>query len=171
MISPLKPIADFIGHPYFSGFPLGFKSHVLITSQQAGNCELYTIHNMNIFSRTRVYMTIFTFLRMSARFVFLMLKLDFISQGVLDTPSAYFCIVDIISQGGHNPSLCFLQCGHNPPPLHRLNNPSRKKQPPTHTHSHFSKVRKMVKIRKQYNQVPHLAKDTAWESNKNTKIQ
>ena len=30
------------------------------------------------------------------------------------------------------------------------------------------KVRKMAKIRKRYNQAPHLTKDTTWESNKNT---
>ena len=30
------------------------------------------------------------------------------------------------------------------------------------------KVRKTTKIRKQYNQVPHLTQDTTWESNKNT---
>ena len=30
------------------------------------------------------------------------------------------------------------------------------------------KVRKMAKIRKQYNQVPRLTQDTTWESNKNT---
>ena len=29
-------------------------------------------------------------------------------------------------------------------------------------------VRKTAKIRKQYNQVPHLTQDTTWESNKNT---
>ena len=31
---------------------------------------------------------------------------------------------------------------------------------------HFFKVRKTAKIRKRYNQVPHLTKDTTWESNK-----
>ena len=30
------------------------------------------------------------------------------------------------------------------------------------------KVRKTAKIRKRYNQVPHLTQDTTWESNKNT---
>ena len=30
------------------------------------------------------------------------------------------------------------------------------------------KVRKMAKIRKRYNQVPHLTQDTTWKSNKNT---
>ena len=30
------------------------------------------------------------------------------------------------------------------------------------------KVRKTTKIRKRYNQVPHLTQDTIWESNKNT---
>ena len=30
------------------------------------------------------------------------------------------------------------------------------------------KVRKTAKIRKRYNQVPHLTLDTTWESNKNT---
>ena len=30
----------------------------------------------------------------------------------------------------------------------------------------FFKVRKTAKIRKRYNQVPHLTKDTTWESNK-----
>ena len=30
------------------------------------------------------------------------------------------------------------------------------------------KVSKMAKIRKRYNQVPHLTRDTTWESNKNT---
>ena len=30
------------------------------------------------------------------------------------------------------------------------------------------KVRKEAHIRKRYNQVPHLTKDTTWESNKNT---
>ena len=30
------------------------------------------------------------------------------------------------------------------------------------------KVGKTAKIRKRYNQVPHLTKDTTWESNKNT---
>ena len=30
------------------------------------------------------------------------------------------------------------------------------------------KVRKMAKIRNQYNQVPHLAQDTTWVSNKIT---
>ena len=30
------------------------------------------------------------------------------------------------------------------------------------------KVRKTTKIRKRYNQVPHLTQDTTWESNKNT---
>ena len=30
------------------------------------------------------------------------------------------------------------------------------------------KIRKTVKIRKRYNQVPHLTQDTTWESNKNT---
>ena len=29
-------------------------------------------------------------------------------------------------------------------------------------------VRKTAKIRKWYNQVPHLTQDTTWESNKNT---
>ena len=29
-------------------------------------------------------------------------------------------------------------------------------------------VRKTAKIRKRYNQVPHLTQDTTWESNKNT---
>ena len=33
---------------------------------------------------------------------------------------------------------------------------------------HDFKVRKMAKIRKRYNQVPHLTQDTTWESNKNT---
>ena len=32
----------------------------------------------------------------------------------------------------------------------------------------FFKVRKEEKIRKQYNQVPHLTNDTTWESNNNT---
>ena len=32
----------------------------------------------------------------------------------------------------------------------------------------FFKVRKTAKIRKRYNQVPHLTKNTTWESNKNT---
>ena len=32
----------------------------------------------------------------------------------------------------------------------------------------FLKVRKGAKIRNQYNQVPHLAQDTTWESDKNT---
>ena len=31
---------------------------------------------------------------------------------------------------------------------------------------HFIKVRKTAKIRKRYNQVPHLTQDTTWESNK-----
>ena len=31
------------------------------------------------------------------------------------------------------------------------------------------KVRKKAKIRNQYNQVPHLTKDTTWESTKNTR--
>ena len=31
------------------------------------------------------------------------------------------------------------------------------------------KVRKKAKIRNQYNQVPHLAQDTTWESDKNTR--
>ena len=31
------------------------------------------------------------------------------------------------------------------------------------------KVRKKAKIRKRYNEVPHLTQDTTWESNKNTK--
>ena len=31
-----------------------------------------------------------------------------------------------------------------------------------------AKVRKEAEIRKRYNQVPHLAQDTTWESNKNT---
>ena len=31
-----------------------------------------------------------------------------------------------------------------------------------------NKVRKMPKIRKRYNQVPHLTQDTTWESNKKT---
>ena len=30
------------------------------------------------------------------------------------------------------------------------------------------KARKTAKIRKRYNQVPHLTQDTTWESNKNT---
>ena len=30
------------------------------------------------------------------------------------------------------------------------------------------KERKVVKIRNQYNQVPHLTQDTTWESEKNT---
>ena len=30
------------------------------------------------------------------------------------------------------------------------------------------KVRKMAKIRKRYNQVPHLTQDTTWDSHKNT---
>ena len=30
------------------------------------------------------------------------------------------------------------------------------------------KVRKTAKIRKRYNQVPHLTQDTTWESKKNT---
>ena len=30
------------------------------------------------------------------------------------------------------------------------------------------KVRKRAKIRKRYNQVPHLTQDTTWESNNNT---
>ena len=30
------------------------------------------------------------------------------------------------------------------------------------------KVRKVAKIRNQYNQVPHLIQDTTWESDKNT---
>ena len=33
------------------------------------------------------------------------------------------------------------------------------------------KVRKKAKIRKQYNQVPHLAQDTIWESDKNSILQ
>ena len=37
-----------------------------------------------------------------------------------------------------------------------------------HNHKLQTKVRKEVKIRKQYNQVPHLTQDTTWESNKNT---
>ena len=32
---------------------------------------------------------------------------------------------------------------------------------------HFFKVRKAAKIRKRYNQVPHLTQDTTWESKKN----
>ena len=32
----------------------------------------------------------------------------------------------------------------------------------------MSKVRKIAKIGKRYNQVPHLTQDTIWESNKNT---
>ena len=32
----------------------------------------------------------------------------------------------------------------------------------------LNKVRKMAKIRDQYNQVPYLTQDTTWESNKNT---
>ena len=32
----------------------------------------------------------------------------------------------------------------------------------------FIKIRKTSKIRKRYNQVPHLTQDTTWESNKNT---
>ena len=32
----------------------------------------------------------------------------------------------------------------------------------------FFKVRKTAKIRKRYNQVPHLIENTTWESNKNT---
>ena len=32
----------------------------------------------------------------------------------------------------------------------------------------FFKVRKTAKIRKRYNQVPHLTENTTWESNKNT---
>ena len=32
----------------------------------------------------------------------------------------------------------------------------------------ISKVRKTAKIRKRYNQVPHLTQDTTWESIKNT---
>ena len=31
-----------------------------------------------------------------------------------------------------------------------------------------TEVRKTTKIRKRYNQVPHLTQDTTWESNKNT---
>ena len=34
--------------------------------------------------------------------------------------------------------------------------------------SSFIRVRKEAKIRKRYNQVPHLTQDTTWESNKNT---
>ena len=30
------------------------------------------------------------------------------------------------------------------------------------------KIRKLAKIRNQYNQVPHLTKNTTWESDKNT---
>ena len=33
---------------------------------------------------------------------------------------------------------------------------------------HRCKVRKTVKIRNQYNQVPHLTQDTTWESDKTT---
>ena len=32
------------------------------------------------------------------------------------------------------------------------------------------KVRKTAKIRKRYDQVPHLAQDNTWESNKNLKL-
>ena len=107
MISPLKPIADFIDLTYFSGFPSGFKSHVLITSKQAGNCELLTIHNMNIFSRTRVYMTIFTFLRNVASF-FMDTEVGYHKPGSVGYPLCLFlysehnlfppcfCKVDII---------------------------------------------------------------------------
>ena len=34
-------------------------------------------------------------------------------------------------------------------------------------HSQVLKVRKAAKIRNGYNQVPHLAQDTTWESDKN----
>ena len=37
--------------------------------------------------------------------------------------------------------------------------------------SHYTvalKVRETAKIRKRYNQVPHLTQDTTWESNQNT---
>ena len=34
--------------------------------------------------------------------------------------------------------------------------------------SQLFKVRKMAKVKKRYNQVPHLTHDTTWESNKNT---
>ena len=34
--------------------------------------------------------------------------------------------------------------------------------------SRFIKVKRKAKIRKRYNQVPYLARDTIWESDKNT---
>ena len=34
----------------------------------------------------------------------------------------------------------------------------------------YIKVRKVAKIRNQYNQVPHLTQDTTWETDKNTKV-
>ena len=35
---------------------------------------------------------------------------------------------------------------------------------------HSGKVRRLVKIRNRYNQVPHLIQETTWESDKNTNI-
>ena len=34
----------------------------------------------------------------------------------------------------------------------------------------YMEVRKIAKIRKLYNQVPHMTQDTTWNSNKNTKL-
>ena len=43
-----------------------------------------------------------------------------------------------------------------------------KSVPRDHRLSSLDKVRKTAKIRRRYNQVPHLTQDTTWESNKNT---